>query len=137
MFYSHEGKRAPLACTIKQHRLTVVVLTSRKYGVATVSIPLVVVGLILLMLSPGDTQINDTLGLVSRTFPSHSSTYTRGRLVATLGAKSNSRKINRKAIQDVDVPTACRTIKDPAAPMALRLQGNLLSVVQTLIYVCC
>jgi hypothetical protein len=53
MFYSHEGKRALLACTIKQHRLTVVVLTSRKYGVATVSTPRVVVGLLLLMLSPG------------------------------------------------------------------------------------
>ncbi|KAF2464897.1 uncharacterized protein BDR25DRAFT_296064 [Lindgomyces ingoldianus] len=66
MFYSHE------------------VLTSRKYGVATVW------------------------------------------LVATLGSKSNLRKINRKAILDVDVPKACRTIIDPAAPMALRLQGNLL-----------
>ncbi|KAL5393624.1 hypothetical protein PMIN02_005734 [Paraphaeosphaeria minitans] len=66
MFYSHE------------------VLTSRKYGVATVW------------------------------------------LVATLGAKSSSKRINRKAIQDVDVPKACRTIIDPAAPMALRLQGNLL-----------
>ncbi|KAL5387649.1 hypothetical protein DPSP01_003445 [Paraphaeosphaeria sporulosa] len=66
MFYSHE------------------VLTSRKYGVATVW------------------------------------------LVATLGAKSTSKKINRKAIQDVDVPEACRTIINPAAPMALRLQGNLL-----------
>ncbi|ORY18856.1 Rec8 like protein-domain-containing protein [Clohesyomyces aquaticus] len=66
MFYSHD------------------VLTSRKYGVATVW------------------------------------------LVATLGAKSNLRKINRKAILDVDVPKACQTIIDPAAPMALRLQGNLL-----------
>ncbi|KAJ4297811.1 R8 protein [Kalmusia sp. IMI 367209] len=50
----------------------------------------------------------------------------RGRLVATLGAKSNTKKVNRKAIQEVDVPKACRTIIDPAAPMALRLQGNLL-----------
>ncbi|KAF2446945.1 hypothetical protein P171DRAFT_519282 [Karstenula rhodostoma CBS 690.94] len=47
-------------------------------------------------------------------------------LVATLGAKSNSKKINRKAIQDVDVQKACQTIINPAAPMALRLQGNLL-----------
>ncbi|KAF2116553.1 Rec8 like protein-domain-containing protein [Lophiotrema nucula] len=66
MFYSHE------------------VLTSRKYGVATVW------------------------------------------LVATLGAKSNLKKINRKQILDVDVPKACQTIIDPTAPMALRLQGNLL-----------
>lgn len=29
---------------------------------------------------------------------------------------------------DVDVPNACGTITDPAAPMALRLQGNLLQV---------
>ena len=36
------------------------------------------------------------------------------------------RKINRKAIRDVNVPKACQTIIDPEAPMALRLQGNLL-----------
>ncbi|KAF2708214.1 hypothetical protein K504DRAFT_482667 [Pleomassaria siparia CBS 279.74] len=66
MFYSHE------------------VLTSRKYGVATVW------------------------------------------LVATLGSKSNLKKVNRKAILNVNVPKACETIVNPAAPMALRLQGNLL-----------
>ncbi|MCJ1434419.1 hypothetical protein MMC27_003787 [Xylographa pallens] len=66
MFYSHE------------------VLTSRKYGVATVW------------------------------------------LVATLGSKSNLKKINRKAILDVDIPKACMTITQPEAPMALRLQSNLL-----------
>lgn len=66
MFYSHE------------------VLTSRKYGVATVW------------------------------------------LVATLGSKSTLKKINRKAILDVNVPKACQTIQAPEAPMALRLQSNLL-----------
>ncbi|KAF2272885.1 uncharacterized protein EI97DRAFT_436495 [Westerdykella ornata] len=66
MFYSHE------------------VLTSRKYGVATVW------------------------------------------LVATLGSSSKLKKIKRKAIREVDVPKACRTILDPGAPMALRLQGSLL-----------
>ncbi|KIW09555.1 uncharacterized protein PV09_00428 [Verruconis gallopava] len=66
MFYSHE------------------VLTSRKYGVATIW------------------------------------------LVATLGQKSTARKISRRAIQDVDVPKACETIIAPEAPMALRLQSNLL-----------
>ncbi|MCJ1384907.1 hypothetical protein MMC17_008025 [Xylographa soralifera] len=66
MFYSHE------------------ILTSRKYGVATVW------------------------------------------LVATLGSKSNLKKINRKAILDVDIPKACMTITQPEAPMALRLQSNLL-----------
>lgn len=49
-----------------------------------------------------------------------------GRLVATLGAKSATRKVNRKAILEVDVSKACETIIHPEAPMALRLQGNLL-----------
>ncbi|KAJ5110048.1 hypothetical protein N7532_002693 [Penicillium argentinense] len=47
-------------------------------------------------------------------------------LAATLGPKSATRKINRKAILDVNVPGACRVIIDPEAPMALRLQGSLL-----------
>jgi N terminus of Rad21 / Rec8 like protein len=50
------------------------------------------------------------------------------RLVATLGSKSALKKVTRKAILDVDVPKACGTIQDPSAPMALRLQGNLLYV---------
>ncbi|KAK4550788.1 hypothetical protein LTR36_000368 [Oleoguttula mirabilis] len=66
MFYSHE------------------VLTSRKYGVATVW------------------------------------------LVATLGSKSTLKRVSRKAILDVDVQKACETIVTPEAPMALRLQSNLL-----------
>ena len=48
------------------------------------------------------------------------------RLVATLGSKSVSRKVNRKAIQDVNVPKTCDIIIHPEAPMALRLQSNLL-----------
>lgn len=48
------------------------------------------------------------------------------RLVATLGSNSIARKLNRKAIQDVDVPKACDVIVNPEAPMALRLQGSLL-----------
>jgi hypothetical protein len=48
------------------------------------------------------------------------------RLVATLGAKSNTKKVTRKAILDVDVRKACETIIQPEAPMALRLQSNLL-----------
>lgn len=50
----------------------------------------------------------------------------RHRLVATLGAKSNTKKVTRKAILDVDVRKACETIVQPEAPMALRLQSNLL-----------
>ncbi|KAH7392678.1 Rec8 like protein-domain-containing protein [Pyrenochaeta sp. MPI-SDFR-AT-0127] len=64
--------------------LTFTVLTSRKYGVATVW------------------------------------------LVATLGAKSSLKRINRKQIFEVDVEKACQTISNPVAPLALRLQGNLL-----------
>ncbi|KAK5132225.1 hypothetical protein LTR08_009285 [Meristemomyces frigidus] len=47
-------------------------------------------------------------------------------LVATLGAKSTLKRVSRKAILDVDVQKACATIVEPAAPMALRLQSNLL-----------
>ncbi len=50
------------------------------------------------------------------------------RLVATLGSRSNSKKINRKAILDVDVPKTCSLIIQPEAPMALRLQSSLLQV---------
>jgi hypothetical protein len=46
--------------------------------------------------------------------------------VATLGSKSSLKKINRKAILNVDVAKACHTISEPDAPMALRLQSNLL-----------
>lgn len=48
------------------------------------------------------------------------------RLVATLGSRSNSKKINRKAILEVNVPKTCNIIIQPEAPMALRLQSNLL-----------
>ena len=47
-------------------------------------------------------------------------------MVATLGAKSNTKKLTRKAILDVDVRKACETIMEPEVPMALRLQSNLL-----------
>lgn len=48
--------------------------------------------------------------------------------MATLGAKSNTKKVTRKAILDVDIRKACDTIMLPDAPMALRLQSNLLYV---------
>ncbi|POS73321.1 hypothetical protein DHEL01_v208287 [Diaporthe helianthi] len=48
-------------------------------------------------------------------------------LVATLGVQTSSRKVNRRSIENVNVPQACDTIgKPPGAPIALRLQGNLL-----------
>lgn len=49
----------------------------------------------------------------------------RSRLIATVG-KATNKKVNRKAIQEVNVPKACGKIIDPGAPLALRLQGNLL-----------
>jgi len=36
--------------------------------------------------------------------------------------------VTRKAILDVDVKKACKTIMEPEAPLALRLQGSLLLV---------
>lgn len=48
------------------------------------------------------------------------------RLVATLGSRSNLKKVTRKAILGVDVPKACDTITDPSNPLALRLQASLL-----------
>ncbi|ODM21076.1 hypothetical protein SI65_04129 [Aspergillus cristatus] len=47
-------------------------------------------------------------------------------LVATLGSRSIAKRLNKKAILDVDVPRACNVITNPEAPMALRLQGSLL-----------
>ncbi|KAI1155410.1 Rec8 like protein-domain-containing protein [Nemania diffusa] len=47
-------------------------------------------------------------------------------LVATIGSKSGARKVTRKDIQEVDVQRACGKILEPGAPIALRLQGNLL-----------
>lgn len=45
--------------------------------------------------------------------------------MATVG-KTTHRRVTRKAIQEVNVPKACEKIIDPGAPLALRLQGNLL-----------
>ncbi|TQS38740.1 hypothetical protein Golomagni_00749, partial [Golovinomyces magnicellulatus] len=47
-------------------------------------------------------------------------------LVATLGSKSNTKKVTRKAILGVNLKKACETIIEPEAPMALRLQSSLL-----------
>lgn len=47
-------------------------------------------------------------------------------LVATLGSKSTLKKVSKAAILKVDVAKACDTIVAPEAPMALRLQSNLL-----------
>lgn len=46
--------------------------------------------------------------------------------MSTIGFRTTTRKISRKAIQEVDVQKACETILQPGAPIALRLQGSLL-----------
>ena len=49
------------------------------------------------------------------------------RLVATLGSRSTiTRKVQKKDIVEVNLPKACETIIHPEAPLALRLQSNLL-----------
>lgn len=99
MFYSHEGEL--LFSTFRTCIANSTVLTNRKYGVATVwYVPL-----------PQSLMI---------------SMLTRCRLVATLGSKSSLKRVTRKQMLDVDVVKACKTIVDPVAPMALRLQGSLL-----------
>lgn len=87
MFYSHE------------------ILTSRKYGVATVWYA---------------SRLTSAMQLLAD--------HSLHRLVATLGSKSNLKKVSRKAILDVDVAKTCSTIIDPVAPMALRLSSSLLYV---------
>ncbi|KAK3935236.1 Rec8 like protein-domain-containing protein, partial [Diplogelasinospora grovesii] len=50
-------------------------------------------------------------------------------LASTVGVDPDSKsgkKISRKAIQNVSVKKACLTIQEPGAPLALRLQANLL-----------
>ncbi|TGZ82651.1 hypothetical protein EX30DRAFT_393937 [Ascodesmis nigricans] len=47
-------------------------------------------------------------------------------LVATLGSKGTIRKVARKDILAVKIPKACETVTRPQAPLALRLQSNLL-----------
>ncbi|KAI0521094.1 Rec8 like protein-domain-containing protein [Xylaria bambusicola] len=72
------------------------ILTSRQYGVATI-------------------------WQVAQSLPAFTLA-----LVATTSNTSGTRKVTRKAIQEVDVQRACEKILEPGAPIALRLQGNLL-----------
>ncbi|CAI4211198.1 unnamed protein product [Parascedosporium putredinis] len=46
--------------------------------------------------------------------------------VATLGRHGGTKSISRKAIKKVQIKKACEKIIDPGAPLALRLQSNLL-----------
>ena len=115
MFYSHESMRQPLDFFLlfEAYNLKLmIVLTSRKGGVATVWYILI-----------GKSSLKRIMADLQR-------------LVATLGSKSNLRKVNRKQIFDVDVPETCRIIIKPEAPMALRLQSNLLSACFGLVQLC-
>ncbi|KAK1758633.1 Rec8 like protein-domain-containing protein [Echria macrotheca] len=47
-------------------------------------------------------------------------------LASTVGFDLAGRKLSRKAVQQVEIQKACQTILRPGAPMALRLQSNLL-----------
>ncbi|KAI1391946.1 Rec8 like protein-domain-containing protein [Hypoxylon trugodes] len=47
-------------------------------------------------------------------------------LIATVGTGTSARRVSKKAIQAVDVEKACGKIIEPGAPVALRLQGQLL-----------
>ncbi|KAK7972824.1 hypothetical protein PG988_006958 [Apiospora saccharicola] len=47
-------------------------------------------------------------------------------IVATVGSRSQTRRVTRKAIQDVEIQKAVEKIIEPGAPIALRLQGSLL-----------
>lgn len=115
MFYSHEGNFSRHFASKALHQLTrFSVLTSRKYGVATVWY---VIDLKSSRPSLECSQLGSPL-----------TEHHRLRLVATLGSKSNLKKVSRKAILDVDVAKACDTIIEPGAPMALRLSSNLLFV---------
>ncbi|KAL8808536.1 MAG: hypothetical protein Q9182_000087 [Xanthomendoza sp. 2 TL-2023] len=49
-----------------------------------------------------------------------------GPTVVAIDAGSNLKKVNRKAILEVNVPKTCDVIINPEVPMALRLQSNLL-----------
>ncbi|KAK6856918.1 sister chromatid cohesion protein [Apiospora arundinis] len=47
-------------------------------------------------------------------------------IVATIGSRSQTKRVTRKAIQEVEIQKAVGKIIEPGAPIALRLQGNLL-----------
>ncbi|OLN96491.1 Meiotic recombination protein rec8, partial [Colletotrichum chlorophyti] len=47
-------------------------------------------------------------------------------VIATIGPRGGTRKVTRKAIEEVDIRKACERIIEPSAPISLRLQSNLL-----------
>ncbi|CAI2169597.1 853_t:CDS:10 [Funneliformis geosporum] len=55
--------------------------------------------------------------------PGHFNNY---RLAATLGSRSNFRKLSKKEVNSVDIVNACKYITTPPEPLALRLTSNLM-----------
>ncbi|CAG8449541.1 14767_t:CDS:10 [Funneliformis mosseae] len=47
-------------------------------------------------------------------------------LAATLGSRSNFRKLSKKEVNSVDIVNACKYITTPPEPLALRLTSNLM-----------
>ena len=106
----------PLTFSIQQSHCSTIICTATYF--------------ILILYSPdipqvwsGNSLVSCLTSLVANTLYANAH-----RLVATLGANSNLKKIRRKAILNVDVPKACETIIAPEVPMALRLQSSLLLV---------
>ena len=48
------------------------------------------------------------------------------RLAATLGPKSQARKLTRRDYGNVDLVEACKFLSVPPVPLSLRLQSNLM-----------
>jgi hypothetical protein len=48
------------------------------------------------------------------------------RLAATLGPKSNARRLGRKDLTSVSVPETCSFLAAPPEPLSLRLSANLM-----------
>jgi meiotic recombination protein REC8, fungi type len=48
------------------------------------------------------------------------------RLAATLGPKSNAKRLNRKDLYSISVPDTCAFLAAPPSPLSLRLSANLM-----------
>jgi len=75
---------------------------------------------------PSGTSVRPALSL-SLLSPLPSPSNIPPRLVATVGSSAAAaRKVTRTAIEKVNLRKACEKIIEPGAPIALRVQGNLL-----------
>lgn len=65
---------------------------------------------------------NSNIGVVWYAFPA----LTHPRLAATLGPKSQARRLTRRDYGNVDLVEACKFLSLPPMPLSLRLQSNLM-----------